>query len=119
MQLPMTSLRFGLTRGIVAFVSLAVMITAGRTIYELKQQQNVLKTSARELEKIQGENVALERTLQDMQSDSYVERIARDKLGMVKEEETIVILDNPESITQNLESGKDVSNWRKWWGLFF
>lgn len=106
-------------RAIVGLVSLIVTISAGRTIIELWRRQDVLKSREQELAVLEEEKKALERTLQDMGSELYVERVARDKLGLVKEGETIVILQNPESRTENSERNDMLPNWRKWWGLFF
>ncbi|HLD25173.1 MAG TPA: septum formation initiator family protein [Patescibacteria group bacterium] len=113
-----------ITRGILAFVSLGIILSAGRTIIDLWQRRDVLEARKHELAKLREENEALEHTLQDMQSESYVERIARDKLGMVKEGETIVIL--PDAVgersfdkTQDGQMNNNLPNWKKWWKLFF
>lgn len=106
-------------RFIITFLALAVSVSAGRTIYQLWRRQDVLKSRESELIRLQDTNKILERTLQDMGSESYVEMMAREKLGLVREGETIVILQNSEFSTQNSEQKVTRSNWRRWWGLFF
>lgn len=103
----------------VALISLGLAISAGRTIVELWQRRDVVDVRKRELAKIQAENNTLQDKLKDMGSDAYVERVARDQLGMIKEGETIVML--PEGAVQGRESGeeKNIPNWKKWWSLFF
>lgn len=107
-------------RVVVGLVSLMITISAGRTIIELWRRQDVLKSREQELAVLEEEKKALERTLQDMGSESYVERVARDKLGLVKEGETIVILPGTGDRGPGTENTQEnVANWRKWWGLFF
>ncbi len=115
----MISRRHWGVRAIVLLVSLMVTISASRTIFELWRRQDVLTTREKELATLEEENKALVRTLQDMGSESYIERVARDMLGMVKEGETIVILQNSEPRIQSAGENNLRPNWRRWWGLFF
>lgn len=103
----------------VALISLGLAISAGRTIVELWQRRDVVGVRKQELARIQAENMSLQDKLRDMGSDAYVEKVARDQLGMIKEGETIVML--PEGAVQGKGSGEDASmpNWKKWWSLFF
>jgi len=103
----------------VTIISLGLAVTAGRTIIELWQRRDVVSVRERELRKIQAENDALEGKLTDMASDAYVESVARDQLGMIREGETIVML--PEGVVHTEKNGsdQDLPNWRKWWRLFF
>ena len=50
-----------------------------------------------------------------------MERMAREKLGLVKEGETIVIMKNEKLKMTNEEQEVEENspNWKKWWGLFF
>lgn len=105
---------------IIVLVSLGVSVSTVRTIYQLWRRQDVLKARETELLKLQEANKTLERMLQDIGSDSYVEQVAREKLGLVKEGETIVILPeigDGESGARNTQ--KNITNWKKWWRLFF
>ena len=72
--------------------SLGLSINAGRTIWELWKRKDVVSDREAELSHIKQENRSLEATLKDIQSETYLERIARDKLGMVKEGETMIIM---------------------------
>jgi len=106
-------------RMIVALVSLGLSISAGRTIIELWQRRDIIYVREQELSRLKRDNTQLEVKLKDMKSEAYVEKVARDQLGMIKEGETIVIL--PINVSSSASSGlfTQVSNWRQWWNLFF
>lgn len=65
------------------------------------------------------EDKFLTEKLQYVKSNEFVEKEAREKLGLVKEGEHIVIAPPPPQNT--LKDGqKDAKeNWKKWWELFF
>lgn len=117
--MPMINTPRNVARIILAVVSLGLSISAGRTILELWQRRDIVLVRERELSKIQQDNMQLEKKILDMKSESYVERIARDQLGMIKEGETIVMLPENVSFSGVQHTQKFVSNWRQWWGLFF
>ncbi len=105
---------------VVLAVSLGLSLSAGRTILELWKRRDVVHERERELIKLREENASLERALQDIGQDAYLERIARDKLGLVREGETIVIL--PDTGDKTQVAGTHVGNepnWKKWWRIFF
>lgn len=106
-------------RIIVMIVSLGLAVSAGRTILELWQRRDIVRERAQELTKLREENMTLERTLQDIGGEAYAEKIARDKLGMVREGETIVIMPQEENSNQKTENKEALPNWKKWWKLFF
>lgn len=106
-------------RIILAVVSLGLSISAGRTILELWQRRDIVQVRERELSRLQQDNIQLQQKIIDMKSESYVERIARDKLGMIKDGETIVMLPENASISGGQQAQNAVSLWRRWWGLFF
>ena len=117
--MPMQPSPLRIVRIAVTLISLGLAVSAGRTIIELWQRRDVVSVRERELKKVQSENDALERKLKDMAGDAYVERVARDQLGMVKEGETIVML--PEGKADKEKNGllQDLPNWKKWWQIFF
>ena len=108
-----------IARIIVALISLGLSISAGRTIIELWRRQDIVYVREQELSRLKQDNVLLEAKLKDMKSDAYVEKVARDQLGMIKEGETIVML--PENASSSASSGVgiQIANWRQWWSLFF
>jgi len=76
------------------------------------QKVDEAQTQLNELKK---ENEGLRRELQYKSSDSFAEEEIRNKLGMVKQGETEVIITKPE--VRKTDSGsqqEDVPNWQKW-----
>jgi cell division protein FtsB len=66
------------------------------------------------------ENKVLESRLQEIGSELYVEKVARDTLGLVKDGEAIVILPGTGSRNRwQSNTGESLKNWQKWWKLFF
>jgi len=56
------------------------------------------------------------------QTPEFIEEEARNKLNMAKPGETIVILSPKLDELLNrskIQNGPPISNWRKWWNLFF
>lgn len=107
-----------ITKFLILLVSLAVCVSAGSTIWDLWQRRNLVRSREIDLQTVSRENQKLTKELQDTQTTGYVERIARDKLGMVKDGEAIVLLP-PNASQAAPESGVDaVPNWQRWWKLF-
>lgn len=82
---------------------------ASERIAKLEQEKERLKQESEKIKK-EGEYV---------QSEFYLEKVARDELHLAKEGETVVIV--PEGvINQNKEQGisnieGEKENWQKWW----
>lgn len=104
---------------IIWTVSLVLCLSAGSTVIHLWARRGVVREREQELAVLQKKNSDLENSLKEASGDAYVERVARDKLGMVREGETIIIMPDTQPRTA-AGQGNDVSpNWKKWWGLFF
>jgi cell division protein FtsB len=76
----------------------------------------------KQLEDLKRENEALKKDLRYKSSDKFAEEEIRNKLGMAKPGETVVILPKGDSnlqLTANNQPPVDIPNWQKWWNLFF
>ena len=108
----------------VIIASLFIINGLTRGLLELSGQQKRLDRAQQELKKLEHKQVELKQQLKYYQSDEYVEKIARDKLLLAKEGETVLLL--PKSQTQNnqqltisnQQSFDDLPNWQKWARLF-
>ncbi len=79
----------------------------------LSQRQMVLHEE-------QSQNQTLKKELKEATSASFIERIARDKLGLAREGETIIFMAKPQVSDNQTESlGPPQSLWERWWKLFF
>jgi len=107
-------------RIVLAVASLGLSFSAGRTIIELWQRRDVVRVREQEIATLEKTNASLRRTLKDAGGDAYVEREARDKLGMIKEGETIVMLpEGGASDSDRIASLDAQPTWKKWFGMFY
>ncbi|WP_236906275.1 FtsB family cell division protein [Clostridium isatidis] len=56
----------------------------------MKEIQKEITVSQQELEELRDKNAELQRDLESIGSDEYIEKSARERLGMVKEGEKVV-----------------------------
>jgi cell division protein DivIC len=108
-----------LVRIAVLIISFGLSVSSARTIYDLWKRQDVVSVREAELRLVKERNDALTKQLADTKNDAYVEREARNKLGMVRNGETIVIL--PNTAAKQIDSAyiTKLPNWKRWLGLFF
>jgi cell division protein DivIC len=59
--------------------------------YEMQTQQDTMAQLQQSISQVQHENEILARQIEHTKSEEYVEQVARDRLGWVKEGETIFI----------------------------
>lgn len=110
----------GLFKVTVGLVILYLLYIVGKTLYQsylVRKEVDNLKVSLVELEQ---SNKELGEKILYYQSASYREKIARERMGLMKPgEEVIVIL--PEDKKQVAEKDPDggLPNYTKWWNFFF
>ena len=103
----------------------AVAITwslIGQIMTTLKSGDRLQEATER-LHKLEVKNKELKRKLEEVKTPAFLEEQARDKLGLVREGETIVIiplekLDQILGVTKKVEEVK-LPNWQGWLRLFF
>jgi len=105
--------------GLIILLGLYLIVSFSRDIFGLL---NKTKETGKEQEKLDGlkaDNVNLKQQLEYVQSNEFIEKEARDKLGMAKEGEAVVLM--PENVSKSSENQiqGEVPNWKKWWQLFF
>ena len=113
------------------FVQIALLIIG--LILAFSLTKNILKingsgqkiTDAQtKVNMLQKENQRLKNELNQIQTPQFVEGQARDKLGLAKKGETVVVLPDDESLkllAPKLEESQEKlpeSNWQKWLKLF-
>ena len=106
------------------FLGIVVIINVARSAYTLWKKQDIVEEKEHELEHLKHESEELEAKYEYVLSDEYVELEAREKLGLGKEGETIVIVKQnkpqAESDNQPSEDYEDtvLSNFEQWKVLF-
>lgn len=89
--------------------SIASLKQNSRIVTELKQREQE-ELSKREF---------LKQQLYFSNTTDFIENQAREKLGMVKPGEYIVLAPPPDVATGNEKAMDTTPNWKKWWNLFF
>jgi|GEM_PF-2516487 len=104
---------------VVFFVcALALCFSSGSTVLTLLARKELVIQRKKELDRVSRENEKLSALHRVMQGNAYIERIARDKLGLVKDGETIVLIGQQEADVTQKSTDTDTPNWRQWWEVF-
>lgn len=101
-------------------IGLYLIVTLSKSIIDILQKGKSTSNIETTVSDLRKQNITLKNKLKDVQSQEYVEKIARDKLNMAKPGESIVIL--PEEIQNpkiEVINKIEIPNWQKWYQLFF
>lgn len=104
---------------LVLVASLILIVTLSRSVYNLWQRRDIVSQRARELARQKAENQRLKQKLSEVQTPEFVERQAREKLGLVKPGEVVVLVPKTEAGSEDQTATQPLPNWQKWWRLFF
>lgn len=107
---------------IPVFVFLSISLI--RNVIKISDAGKRINEEEKKVEKLKEENEELEKKLNEVINDDYIEKELRDKLGLAKEGETVVVLP-PEDVVKSLapqevreEETLPEPNWKKWLNLF-
>lgn len=118
-------LRFFQTRvvqGGIIVVSLVVAAGVFRSVGTIWEKRGIVAERKAVLKAEQDKQASLERQLREATSAAFIERTAREKLGLVKPEEQVVIMDRTHPPAGGLNDPKTIQefpSWKQWWKLFF
>ncbi len=103
---------------------LLLLVSTVKNIGRVKNINKAVQDEKARVEKIRQENTALEAQIAQTQGSAFIEKQIRDKLGLAKEGEAIVVLPDTE-ILKKLAPQMPVEentlpdpNWKKWIHLF-
>lgn len=107
---------------LIVAIGIYLIISLAKTTSNLWQKQSEVTRAQKELESLAKENKDLKVQLEYSQTPQFLERAAREKLGLVLPGERQVIIE--EGLLKATDSGKPqnqnwFSNWGKWLKLFF
>jgi cell division protein FtsB len=112
-------------RWIVILVSLFMIISLSRSVMDLWEKRAIVKQEQERLSVLSKKHEELTKKFEMVQTPAFIEKEARERLGMAKEGETVIIMGDS-SLPQQQAEGKafnDVSrqepNWKRWWMIFF
>lgn len=97
---------------------LLAIFSISQSVWSSWRKLNSLKGSEAEIERLKAENKKLEEEKTFRQSNFYVEKEAREKLGLARDGETVYLREKAASeAAQNLAE-KEAPNWQAWIELF-
>ncbi len=102
-------------------VGIVLIISLSRDISELLEARDRLVEEQLEVARLEAEQQKLATELENVMSDEFVEREAREKLLMSKADEVVVILPEGNGVKQEKgveEEERELANWEKWMALF-
>lgn len=110
--------------GLLSVVFVLVMTFVG-SVNRAKLVNREIMAKKEELAKIQKENQEYEKKIAVAQSQEYIEKEIRNKLGLVKNGEIVVVLPDKETLLKVVQNFDDDQteylpdpNWKKWMKLF-
>ncbi|GAW92237.1 FtsB family cell division protein [Calderihabitans maritimus] len=80
---------------IIYFLLAYLLFSFGQVHYKIRQQEAYLAQLEKQKQGLARENQKLKEQIRMLQSDAYIERIAREELGLVKPGETILLPAQP------------------------
>lgn len=97
---------------------LLVSIWLAISLVDLEKKKGILASRLFELDQVASKNAQLKEALVQAETPEFIERQARDKLGLVKPGETVIIM-NPTNPTNPTNTENNLPRWKQWLGLFF
>jgi len=96
-------------------VSVLLVVNGTKRIMIFRSNSQKVEEAAAKLERLRSENETLKQELEYKKSQEFAESEIRNKLGLAKEGETVVIVPkSDERQTTNDERKETKPNWRKW-----
>lgn len=95
-----------------------------RNIGKVNRVRTQIQAEKDKLAKMKADNAKLEEEIAKSQGPEFIEKEIRDKLGLVKEGETVVVLPDEETLRKlapKVGSEEDIlpdPNWKRWLKLF-
>lgn len=114
--------KFRVVRLVIIGVSAILVVNLLRSIWDLWRRRDILGERQSVLKRLEAENTRLKGELSYSESPFFVEQEARNRLGLGREGETVVLMPNvqfPISSIQKKTDEETIPNWKRWWNLFF
>ncbi len=111
---------------IIVLVSIFMIISLSGSVMDLWGRRTVVEKERERLTQLEKKNTELTKKLEMVETTAFVEKEARERLGMAKEGDTVIIMDdssmppsgNSGTTNGNTSSGQ-LPNWKRWWHVFF
>lgn len=99
-------------------INLVLAIKLGWGVVRLWKTGGLVEEAKREVSDLKKENATLQERLVYVNSPEFVEKEARDKLGLGKEGETILVIPDQNKVQSSRIKVQNEANWKKWWDLY-
>lgn len=104
---------------IIIIVFLILIKNNVSSIVKTIKDQNTAENLKKQVDQEHKKNQFLTQRLYYVKTDEFIEEEARTKLGMLQENEFIVIAPTSSPPNQEIISYDDTPNWKRWIDLFF
>jgi cell division protein FtsB len=110
---------------LLILLSVLLVISLARNILKITSADKKIEESESELEELKIESQELKVEVKALQSEEHIEEQLRDKLGLAKEGEIVLVLPDEEILKKlaprqvNEEEALPNPLWKKWLDLFF
>lgn len=121
---PQTKRRMSFFAYFIVFLSLLLLISLVRNIARIKKAGEKITAAQQRVEDLEEEQEELKERIEEVNSQEFIEKQLRDKLGLAKEGEVIIVLPE-EEVLRKLAPKPQIEeemlpdpNWKKWAKLF-
>jgi len=105
--------------GTILVIGLAIfLVNTSKQLLQIQRSDSVVDKLDKELENKQNHNKFLQEQLKYVQTDEFVEKESREKLGLVKKGEVVVQEKLESGINVEIEQNLSKPNWLQWLELF-
>lgn len=105
-----------------------MIYSLSRSVIDLWQRRTIVGEEQKRFAVAQKRHEELTKKLEMVQTPAFVEQEARDRLGLAKEGDTILFIDNSPDKNDTTSVVSDsplegdrhqLPNWKRWWQVFF
>ncbi|PIZ00825.1 hypothetical protein COY62_00980 [bacterium (Candidatus Howlettbacteria) CG_4_10_14_0_8_um_filter_40_9] len=106
-------------RVIGVFLLFYMFFVVGRTSYQSYKIDKKIEGMKKQVQTLENDNKQLTQDIEYFKTDAYREKTARQRLGLKKPDEKVIVIVPSKEPEKQKEEGPEKSNFIKWWDLFF
>lgn len=110
---------------LIALFVILFLFSVVRNLFRVFEAKKRIDKASEGVEKLKKENQEIQNRLSEVKSEVYIEKQLRDKLGLAKEGEVVVVLPEAETLRKlapvilDEEDTLPDPTWKKWLKLFY
>ncbi len=105
--------------GALIIIFVILLVNTGRELLTIQKNGSLIKQLENELERKENHNKFLQEQLKYVQTEDFIEKESRERLGLVKPGEVVVQERFESKIQENIQKQIEKPNWKQWMELFF